>query len=140
MVKIAIKLPDTSEIVLPTNRKFGLFFTIVFLLISIYIYYSKNDPIQYFLLGLSFGFFTITMVKPSFLTPLNKLWMQFGFLLGMIVSPIILGLIYFSIFTPIAIIMRISGRDELRVKFIRRRTYWRSLSDQEKTTNFRHQF
>ena len=71
-----------------------------------------------YILGAIFGIFLIiTITNADALLPLNKLWMKFGILLGMIISPIIMGIIFFVIFTPIAILMRLSGRDELRLRF-----------------------
>ena len=69
-------------------------------------------------------FLIITIINADALLPLNKLWMKFGILLGMIVNPIIMGIIFFGIFTPIAIIMRLSGRDELRLQFKIKQTHW----------------
>ena len=70
-----------------------------------------------YILGAIFGIFLIiTITNADALLPLNKLWMKFGILLGMIISPIIMGIIFFVIFTPIAILMRLSGRDELRLR------------------------
>ena len=106
-----------SEIKLPSNRKFGFFFTAIFLVITIYLYYI-NSELVYIYGIICFVFLIVTILKANALLPLNKLWMRFGILLGMIISPIIMGIIYFGIFTPIAIIMRLFGRDELRIKFI----------------------
>ncbi len=69
-------------------------------------------------------FLIITIINAKVLLPLNKLWMKFGILIGMIVSPLVLGIIFFGIFTPIAILMRISGRDELHLRFKKKKTYW----------------
>ena len=105
-----------SEVKLPSNRKFGFFFTVIFLLSSFYLYYVDNKVMVY-ILGVICGIFLIvTIINADALLPLNKLWMKFGILLGKIVSPIIMGIIFFGIFTPIAILMRLSGRDELRLR------------------------
>ena len=79
-------------------------------------------------------------VDKEALLPLNKLWMQFGLLLGMIVSPIILGLIFFGLFTPIAMLMRISGRDELRLKLTEKASHWISRGEPIKSESFKQQF
>ena len=113
-----------SEVKLPSNRKFGFFFTVIFLLASSYSYYVDNE-IMVYILGVICGIFLIiTIINADALLPLNKVWMKFGILLGMIVSPIIMGIIFFGIFTPIAIIMRLSGRDELRLRFKIKQTHW----------------
>ena len=106
-----------SQVKLPSNRKFGFFFSTIFLLASLYSYYIDSEFMVY-ILGLLCGILLITTItNPKVLLPLNKLWMKFGILLGMIVSPILMGIIFFGIFTPIAMIMRLLGRDELRLRF-----------------------
>ena len=129
-----------SEIELPSNRKFGFFFTCVFALVSVYFLNSGNMIWVYAFISATFIFLVITLVKDELLLPLNKLWMRFGFLLGMIVSPIILGLIFFGLFMPIAIIMRLSGRDELRLKFSNKASHWITRSEPIKPESFKNQF
>ena len=98
-----------SEIELPSNRKFGLFFTFVFLVAAAYFYYSDNVTWAYsFILG-ALVFLLVALIKSDALLPLNKLWMRFGLLLSMIVSPIVLGVIFFGLFTPYALIIKIFG-------------------------------
>ena len=109
-----------SEIELPSNRKFGFFFTFVFVVAATYFYNSVNVIWTYVFIAAALIFLLVTLVKSDALLPLNKLWMRFGLLLGMIVSPIVLGIIFFGLFTPIAFVMRLSGRDELRLKFLKK--------------------
>ena len=113
-----------SEIILPSNRKFGFFFMSVFIVLGGYflIGSSTNAALACFVAGALF--LTITLFKAELLLPLNKLWMGLGMLLGIIVSPIVLGIIYFILFSPIAIGMRLFGRDELRLKFKTCTSYW----------------
>ena len=85
-------------------------------------------------------FLFLTIVKDDILLPLNKLWMRFGFLIGMIVSPIILGIIFFGLFTPIALIMKLSGRDELKLKLKKKPNHWISRSELIKSESFKQQF
>ena len=129
-----------SEIELPSNRKFGFFFTFVFALAAAYFYYSANVSWAYVFIATTLIFLLVTLTKSDALLPLNKLWMRFGLLLGMIVSPIVLGIIFFGLFTPIAIVMRLSGRDELRLKFIKKPSHWISRKDPLKSESFKHQF
>ena len=129
-----------SEIELPSNRKFGFFFTFAFAATAAYFYYSANVSWAYFFIGASSLFLLVTLLKSDSLLPLNKLWMRFGLLLGMIVSPIVLGVIFFGLFTPISIFMRQSGRDELRLKFARKGSHWISRSEPIKSESFKHQF
>ena len=101
-----------SKIKLPSNHKFGLFFTAIFLLASFYSHYVGSEIMVYLLSVICGIFLIITIINADVLLPLNKLWMKFGILLGMIVNPIIMGIIFFGIFTPIVIIKCVFGRDE----------------------------
>ena len=131
---------DSSDIKIPSNKSFGLFFTFVFGLTALYSH--TNDLISWtFTMSImSVIFLVITVLRAEILLPLNKLWMRFGLLLGLIVSPIILGVIFFGIFTPIAFVMRLSGRDELQLKFEKKRTHWISRTEPIKSESFKHQF
>jgi hypothetical protein len=130
----------SPEIKLPSNHKFGFFFSTIFLLASLYSYYIDTEIIAYVLGALCGTFLVITIINAKILLPLNKLWMKFGVLLGMIVSPIIMGIIYFGIFTPIAIIMRLSGRDELRLRLKKQKTYWINRKTLNEVDSFKKQF
>ena len=129
-----------SEIELPSNKKFGFFFTFIFAAAAAYFYNSENMTWLLVFVAISFIFLLITMIRDSLLLPLNKLWMRFGFLLGMIISPLVLGLIFFGLFTPIATLMRLSGRDQLRLKFSNKSSHWILLSDPIKFDSFKNQF
>ena len=129
-----------SEIELPSNRKFGIFFTFVFALAAAYFYNSDIMTWAYLFSATSLIFLVITLVKDELLLPVNKLWMRFGLLLGIIVSPIVLGVIFFGLFTPIAMLMRLSGRDELKLKFSRKASHWISRSEPIKSGSFKNQF
>ena len=128
-----------SELELPSNRKFGFFFTFVFVLATAYFYYSST-----LLWACTFGaasliFLFFTLVKADILLPLNKLWMRFGLLLSFIVSPLVLGIIFFGLFMPVAMLMRLSGRDELRLKFSRKASHWIERTDAIESESFKHQ-
>jgi hypothetical protein len=128
------------EIKLPSNRKFGFFLSTIFLLASLYSHYIDSE-IMIYILGAFCGIFLIiTIINAKILLPLNKLWMKFGILLGTIVSPIIMGIIYFGIFTPIAIIMRFAGRDELRLRLKKQKTHWINREILNKIDLFKNQF
>ena len=79
-------------------------------------------------------------IKADLLHPLNKLWMRFGLLLGMIVSPIVLGAIFFLLFTPIAVLMRLFGRDELRLRFKKQSSHWIKREKETQSQSFKNQF
>jgi len=129
-----------SEIELPSNKKFGYFFSLVFAIATVYFYiYSSLIWTYVFAVAVTI-FLLITLVKADFLLPLNKLWMRFGLLLGMIVSPIVLGVIFFGLFTPIALIMRLSGRDELRLEFKDKTSHWVLRDEPIQSNSFKNQF
>ena len=128
------------EIELPSNRKFGFFFTFVFVMVAAYFYNSAYVSWAYVFIAMAMIFLLVTLTKSDALLPLNKLWMRFGLLLGMIVSPIVLGVIFFGLFTPIAMLMRLSGRDELRLKYAQKASHWISRGEPIKSESFKHQF
>lgn len=130
----------SNEIKLPSNRKFGLFFASIFLIASFYSYYIDSEIMVYILGTICGIFLIITIINADVLLPLNKLWMKFGILLGMIVNPIIMGIIFFGIFTPIAILMRLFGRDELRLSFKNKKTHWINRKPLKGIDLFKKQF
>ena len=131
---------NVGNLNLPSNRKFGFFFTFVFWGTAAYLYYTENITWAYAFITISLSFLIITLVKSDVLLPLNKLWMRLGLLLGIIVSPIVLGIIFFGLFTPIAILMRLSGRDELKIKFYKKSSYWITRSEPINSNSFKNQF
>ena len=138
-----IHIMNFTEIELPSNKKFGYFFTAIFFIIAAYFYSRNNLTLAYFLGLTSITFLFITFFKESMLLPLNKLWMRFGILLSMIVSPIVMGIIFFGLFTPMSLIMRLFRRDELRVKFKQKETHWikRNFHNgDDLVDSFKHQY
>jgi len=129
-----------SDIKLPSNHKFGYFFTFIFLIASLYFFFREINLAFYVLGTCSIVFFLVTLFKAEILRPLNKLWISFGLFLGMIVSPIVMGFIFFIIFTPIGILMRLFGRDELLLKFKTKPSYWTKRNDDIQSNSFRKQF
>jgi hypothetical protein len=129
-----------SEVELPSNKNIGYFFTFIFLIAAVYFYLNSFMTATYIFAVTAAIFFLVTLVKADLLLPLNKLWMRFGLLLGMIVSPIVLGVIFFGLFTPIALLMRLSGRDELRLKFKGKNTHWISRDEAIPADSFKNQF
>lgn len=126
---------------LPSNKKFGTTFFFIFLIISLYFYIHHQFFYSSFFILLSIVFILLALFKPSILLPLNKVWMSFGLLLGKFVSPIVLGLIFFCIFTPLAILMRLAKRDELKIKNQNKISYWSKVDDKNKIgSNFDKQF
>jgi len=131
---------DFSDIKLPSNRKFGFFFSTIFLAACFYFYINDTNAAACFFAFLTVFFLVITIVKAKILSPLNKLWMRFGLLLGMIVSPIVLGVIFFVLFTPVAFLMRFSGRDELRLSFSPKDSHWIKRDISPHADSFKQQF
>jgi hypothetical protein len=129
-----------SKIELPSNKKFGYFFAAIFIIIAAYFYINKSINLTYIFVSIAIFFFLAAILKDEILLPLNKLWMRFGFLLGIIISPIVLGLIFFGLFTPIAIVMRLFGRDELRLKFREKTSHWINRSNSIHAESFKRQF
>jgi hypothetical protein len=113
-----------NNIKISSNRSFGIVFFIVFLFIALYpVTYSED--IRIWSLIISFIFIILGLLNSKILTPLNKLWFKFGVILGKIISPIIMGIIFFLVVTPIGLIMKVLGKDLLRLKYNKKdNTYW----------------
>ena len=112
-----------DEIKLGSNRSFGIVFFVVFLLIAIYPLLNHGD-IRLWSLLLSLIFLILGLVNSNILTPLNKIWFRFGIFLGKIISPLIMGLIFFVVVTPIGLIMRMLKKDILALKYGEQKSYW----------------
>jgi len=118
------------------NITFGILFFIVFLIIGLYP--LKNGlNIRLWSLGLSFVFLIITFIRPNLFTPLNKLWIQFGILLGKVISPIVMGLVFFFVVTPIGILVRLFKKDVMGLKK-KETSYW--INREDKVQSMRKQF
>ncbi len=113
----------STEINKSSNKNFGIVFFVVFFLISIFPL-SNSGEIRIWSLIISFIFLILGVLKSKILTPLNNLWFKFGIFLGKIVSPIVMGVIFFLVVTPIALIMRILGKDLLNLKYSLHKSYW----------------
>jgi hypothetical protein len=129
-----------QNIKLPSNQKFGYFFTLVFTIIAIYFYFKEINILFYTSGVISVFLFLITSFRANILKPLNKLWMKFGLILGKIINPIVMGIIYFFIFSPIGILMRLFGRDELGLRLKNKKTYWIKRNKELQTNSFKKQF
>ena len=106
-----------------SNRSFGLLFFIVFFIIGLWPL-KNNLELNYIFIGISIIFLILGLMNSKILTPLNKIWVKFGELLGRIIAPIVMALIYFFILTPISLIMRIFGKDFLNLKSSKENSYW----------------
>tara|TARA_B100001027_G_scaffold17785_1_gene10678 strand:+ start:371 stop:760 length:390 start_codon:yes stop_codon:yes gene_type:complete len=112
-----------NDIKIGSNRSFGIVFFIVFFLISIYPLVN-SESIRIWSLIVSLIFLTLGVINSKLLSPLNKVWFKFGLFLGRIISPILMGIIFFLVVTPIALLMRILKKDLLNLKFSKNNTYW----------------
>lgn len=132
---------NEKDIKLPSNKKFGLFFTFIFLILSSYSFWNNNFYVGLILLLLGLTIFFITIINSKGLAPLNKLWMKLGIILGSIVNPIILGILFFGMFFPLGCIMRLLGRDELNLKLGKNTSSWNyKISNIQHNNNFNQQF
>ena len=112
-----------SNVKISSNRSFGIVFFVVFLLIAFYPLTNQAD-IRIWSVIVSLIFLSLGLLNSKLLTPLNKIWFKFGIFLGKIVSPLIMGLIFFAVVTPIAFLMRILKKDLLNLKFRKNNSYW----------------
>ena len=113
---------------IPTTRKFGWFFTSVFSVIAAYAYWKGWSAITLATLIVAIFFVFATLLAPQLLAPLNRLWYRLGILLGKIVSPITLGIIFFLLITPVSLVTRLFGKDELKMKKRHVKSYWTDRS------------
>ena len=112
------------EIKLPTNRNFGIVFFFVFLIISAYPLLN-DDEIRYWSLFISLIFLLLGLINSRLLTPLNKAWVKFGIMMGRIINPIIMSLIFFLVVTPTGYLIRLIGKDVLNLKKNDDKSYWK---------------
>jgi hypothetical protein len=113
-----------DSVPLPSNRSFGALFVVVFALIGVYSWWNAGTFFPW-AFGLSALTLIVTVVRPAWLTPANRAWMKLAEILHRIVSPIVLGVMFFGIFTPVAFLMRLVGRDAMARKFdTSARSYW----------------
>ena len=126
-----------KNIKLPSNRNFGVVFFIVFLIIALWPLLKQNE-IRIWASILSFIFFVLGLINSKLLTPLNKLWFKFGILLGNIIAPIIMGIVFFLVVTPIGLIMRFFRKDILKLKKNTSDSYW--INKDDTNSSMKNQF
>ena len=112
-----------DDIKISSNRSFGIVFFIVFLLLAFYPL-TYNGETRVWSLIISLIFLILGLLNSKILAPLNKLWFKFGIFLGKIISPLIMGIIFFLVVTPIGLIMRIFKKDILNLKYNKNLSYW----------------
>ena len=126
-----------DEIKIGSNRSFGIVFFTVFLIIATYPLID-NGEIRKWSLILSLVFLILGLLNSKILYPLNKIWFKFGLLLGKLVSPLIMAIIFFLVVTPIGLLMRILNKDLLNLKFNKSKSYW--IKKNEQKSKMKNQF
>ncbi len=112
-----------DDVKISSNRSFGIVFFIVFLLIASYPL-TYGGEIRIWSLIISIIFLILGLLNSKILAPLNKIWFKFGIFLGKMISPLIMGIIFFLVVTPIGLIMRLLGKDVLNLKYNKKKSYW----------------
>ena len=120
-----------------SNRSFGILFSIVFAIIAFWPIINGN-PLRLWSIPISVIFLVLGLLNSKLLNPLNIVWVKFGELLGRIIAPIVMAIIYFIIVTPIGLFMRLIGKDLLNLKFSKANTYW--IKREKKVGSMKKQF
>ena len=126
-----------DEIKIGSNRSFGIVFFLVFLIIGFYPFLKGNEP-YFWSIIISVIFLILGLFNSIYLTPFNKLWFKFGILLGQIISPIVMGIVFFIVVTPIALFMKILNKDVLNLNKNNKKTYW--IEYKNKSSRMKNQF
>ena len=108
---------------LPSNRNFGIVFFVVFLIISFWPLLNEGN-IKVWSVILAIFLLILGLLNSKILTPLNKVWYKFGILLGSVVSPIVMGIVFFAVVTPTSLLMKIFCKNLLGLKKNNKRSYW----------------
>ena len=125
------------KIKVSSNRSFGIVFFVVFLIISLWPLKNHLD-IRIWSLVISFIFLTLGVLNSQLLSPFNKIWFKFGILLGNIISPLIMSLVFFFVVTPTSLILKLFKKDILSLKKNKSNTYWKKKEDYN--TSMKNQF
>ena len=112
-----------NDVKINSNKSFGIVFFVVFLIVAIYPLIN-NEEVRIWSITLSLIFLVLGLKNSKILNPLNKLWFKFGIFLGKIISPFVMGVIFFVVVTPIGVIMRILKKDLLKLEFNNKNSYW----------------
>ena len=119
------------------NKSFGILFFIVFLLIATWPVLDAGS-VRVWALSISIIFLALGIINSKILTPLKKVWIKLGEILGKVIAPIVMGIIYFVIITPIGILIRLFGKDLLNVKYNKNKSYW--IKREKKINTMKRQF
>lgn len=139
MLEPKIKAGQAPSI--PENRRFGLIFATIFLVAGLYMLFAGTPVWGWSFTALASLLCISAFSKPDFLQPLNRLWFAFGTVLGRLISPLVLSIVYFLFFTPIALFQRMAGRDILHLRTHNQSSYWKEPETRERPyRGFRDQF
>ena len=117
-------MSKNSKIKISSNRSFGIVFFFVFLIISLWPLINEN-PLRVWSIYVAIIFLILGLMNSKFLAPLNILWFKFGELLGSMVAPIVMGIVFFVVITPIGLFMKMIGKDLLNDKYNNKnKSYW----------------
>ena len=115
---------NNTKIKISSNRSFGIVFFFVFLIISLWPLINEN-PLRIWSIFVAIIFLILGLINSKLLTQLNILWFKFGKLLGSIVAPIVMGIVFFLVITPIGLIMKTFGKDLLNKRYNNKsKSYW----------------
>ena len=103
-----------------SNKSFGLLFFVVFLIIGLWPL-KNGENLNFYFITASVVFLILGLLNSKLLSPLNKSWIKLGEILGIIIAPIVMALVYFVILTPVSIIVRVFGKDLFEFKIFKRK-------------------
>tara|TARA_X000001036_G_C19920309_1_gene497329 strand:+ start:83 stop:466 length:384 start_codon:yes stop_codon:yes gene_type:complete len=126
-----------DDVKIGSNRSFGIVFFAVFLIIAIYPLINSGE-LRLWSLIISIIFLVLGLVNSKILNPLNKFWFKFGIFIGKIISPFVMGVIFFLVVTPIGLLMRLLNKDLLNLKFNNSHSYW--IEKTEPKSKMKNQF
>ena len=117
-------LARKDEIKGPSDRSFGITFAVVFTIVGLFPVLRSGDPYMW-ALALAALFLAVALLHPSLLAPLNRLWLRFGLLLHQVVSPVVMGMLFYLVVTPTGFLLRLFGKRPLQLQFDPAAdTYW----------------
>ena len=120
-----------------SNRSFGIVFFIVFILIGLWPLLN-SEPLRVWPISISIIFLVLGILNSKLLKPLKIVWIKFGEILGRFIAPLVMGIIYFIILTPIGLLMRLIGKDLLNLKFTEKKSYW--IKKEKNISSMKRQF
>ena len=126
-----------DDVKIGSNRSFGIVFFVVFLIIATYPLIN-GDELRLWSLIISIIFLFLGLINSKILNPFNKLWFKFGIFLGKIISPLVMGIIFFLVVTPIGLLMRLLNKDLLNLRFNNNSSYW--IEKNEPKSKMKNQF